>query len=86
MSAKTQEKTFETLKSVFADIMDADTGTSTITLADSLRDLGANSIDRADIITETMEQLDVSIPMVRFGDAKNIGDIVAIICEGGEAG
>ncbi|MGP3971258.1 phosphopantetheine-binding protein [Streptomyces sp. 6N223] len=83
MSTITQEKTFETLKSVFAEIMEADV--SAVTLADSLRDLGANSIDRADIITETMEQLDVSLPMVRFGEARNIGDIVAIICEGGEA-
>jgi polyketide biosynthesis acyl carrier protein len=86
MSSLTQQKTLETLKSVFAEILpDADVDVDRITLADSLRDLGANSIDRAEIITETMEQLDVAVPMVNFGNAKNIGDIVAVICGGGEA-
>lgn len=85
MNSLTQDHAFTTLKTVFADII-PEVDTARITLDDSLRDLGANSIDRADIITETMEQLDVTVPMVRFADAKNIGDIIAVICEGGAEG
>lgn len=78
----TQEEIFETVKSVFAEIV-PDIEVSRITRQDSLRDLGANSVDRAEILTETMEQLGVSLPMVSFGKAKNIGDIVEIISAGG---
>ncbi|MDT0268351.1 acyl carrier protein [Streptomyces sp. DSM 44915] len=77
----TQEEIFTILTSVFAEII-PDVDTSGITLEDSLRDLGANSIDRADIITDTMEQAGVSLPMVSFADAKSIGDIVRIIAAG----
>ncbi|WP_010094411.1 acyl carrier protein [Ornithinibacillus scapharcae] len=50
-----------------------------ITIEDSLQDLGANSIDRAEIIITTLESINVSIPMIKFGEAKNIQDIVEII-------
>jgi polyketide biosynthesis acyl carrier protein len=73
-----QDQIFETLKAVFSDVV-PDIDISRVTLEDSMRDLGANSIDRAEIITETLEQLDIALPMVRFADAKSIGDIVAIL-------
>ena len=47
-------------------------------IEDSLKDLGANSIDRMDIIVETMEELGIKIPMVNFGKCKNMKDIVDI--------
>jgi polyketide biosynthesis acyl carrier protein len=47
--------------------------------ADSLRELGANSIDRAEIITMTLESLSVSIPLVELAGAKNIGELVGVI-------
>jgi polyketide biosynthesis acyl carrier protein len=50
--------------------------------SDSLLALGANSIDRADIIMSTLEDLQVKMPMIAFGEAKNIGEIVTIIVEG----
>lgn len=52
-----------------------------ITMNDSLKEIGANSVDRADIIMFSMESLDIRIPMVKFGTAKNIGDIVDIMYE-----
>lgn len=74
----TQEEIFKTLISVFSEII-PEVDVSAATPQDSLRDLGANSIDRADIITETMEHAGVSLPMVNFADAQSIGDIVRII-------
>lgn len=46
---------------------------------DSLRDLGANSIDRAEIIMMTLESLSVSIPLIELADAKNIGELADLI-------
>ncbi|MEV5432447.1 acyl carrier protein [Streptomyces sp. NPDC052701] len=46
---------------------------------DSLRDLGANSIDRAEIIVMTLESLSASIPLVELADAKNIGELADLI-------
>ncbi|MCX5214363.1 acyl carrier protein [Kitasatospora sp. NBC_00240] len=47
--------------------------------ADSLRDLGANSIDRAEILMMTLESLAVSIPLHELANAKNIGDLAELI-------
>lgn len=44
-----------------------------------LSDLGANSVDRADIIGDTLENLGVSIPLVEFATCGNIGEIAAVI-------
>lgn len=52
-----------------------------ITMNDSLKEIGANSVDRADILMFSMESLDIRIPMVKFGNAKNIGDIIDIMYE-----
>tara|TARA_R110002110_G_scaffold415800_1_gene656306 strand:+ start:62513 stop:62761 length:249 start_codon:yes stop_codon:yes gene_type:complete len=47
--------------------------------SDSLKSLGANSIDRAEIIMLTLENLNIRIPMIDFAQAKNIDDICNII-------
>lgn len=47
--------------------------------SDSLRDLGANSIDRAEIIMMTLESLSVHIPLVELADAKNISELADLI-------
>lgn len=49
------------------------------TSTDSLRELGANSIDRAEIITMTLESVEVSVPLVELAGAKNIGELVSIV-------
>ena len=45
----------------------------------SLKELGANSIDRAEIIMITLSQLQLKIPMMNFANAKNIRDILSIL-------
>lgn len=47
----------------------------------SLRELGVNSIDRADIIIMSMESLNLKIPLVEFGKLKNIEGIVDFLYE-----
>jgi polyketide biosynthesis acyl carrier protein len=52
-----------------------------ITLENSLHVLGANSIDRADIIVNMLEGLDLYVPLVIFVRAKNIGELLELILE-----
>lgn len=54
-------------------------GGHAFTPSDSLRELGANSIDRAEIIMMTLESLSASIPLVELADAKNIGELADLI-------
>lgn len=48
---------------------------------DQLADLGANSIDRAEIITMTMEAMSLQIPRVELFGAKNIGELADVLYE-----
>lgn len=49
--------------------------------ADSLKALGANSVDRADIIMLTLESLSLNIPLIEMAKAENIGELARIIHE-----
>ncbi|HYD80785.1 MAG TPA: acyl carrier protein [Paucimonas sp.] len=48
-------------------------------LTDSLKELGANSVDRSEIIMMTLESLSLSIPLIEMAKAQNIGDLAGII-------
>ena len=46
---------------------------------DSLRELGANSVDRADILIMTLDTLSLNIPLVEMAKAENIGELAGIL-------
>ncbi len=48
---------------------------------ESLKDLGANSLDRSEILDMVMESLSLQIPRVKIFGAKNIGELVDILHE-----
>ena len=48
---------------------------------DSLKALGANSIDRVDIIMATLESLALNIPLTAVAKAENMGELAGIIHE-----
>ena len=48
---------------------------------DQLKDLGANSLDRSEIIDMVMESLSLQIPRVKVFGAKNIGELADILYE-----
>lgn len=48
---------------------------------DSLKGLGANSIDRADVIMMTLESLGKSMPLMVLAKAENIADLARLIHE-----
>lgn len=54
-----------------------------ISRTDSLKELGANSMDRSEIIMMTLDSLSLNIPLVQLGGAKNIGELADLIYEKG---
>ncbi len=52
-----------------------------IQCSDSLRDLGANSVDRAEVVTLTLESLALNIPRTELFGANNIGELIGLLYE-----
>ena len=48
---------------------------------DSLKKLGANSIDRSEIVTMTLESLSLNIPLIDTVGAENIGELADLLHE-----
>lgn len=53
--------------------------------AGRLVDLGANSIDRAEIAIRTMEDLSVKIPLIEFAQVQNIAGLLDLFAKYTEA-
>ncbi len=47
--------------------------------SDSLRELGANSIDRSEIVMLTLETLSLKIPMIDVAKAENMGELATLL-------
>lgn len=46
---------------------------------DQLKELGANSVDRVEIIMMTLEDLDLQIPLMDVSGATNIGELAEVL-------
>jgi polyketide biosynthesis acyl carrier protein len=51
------------------------------TRADRLQDLGANSVDRAEIVMMVLEALSLQIPRVEVFGPRNIGELADLLLE-----
>lgn len=47
----------------------------------SMRTLGANSIDRAEVVVKSMADLALKIPLIEFGNVSSIGELVDVFYE-----
>lgn len=47
--------------------------------SDSLRAIGANSIDRSEIIMLTLESLSLKIPLIDLAKAENMGELAGLM-------
>ncbi|MFC3195087.1 acyl carrier protein [Marinicella sediminis] len=52
-----------------------------INSSDALKDLGANSMDRSEIVMMTLESLSLNVPLVELAGATNIGELVDLLYE-----
>lgn len=53
----------------------------TISNDERLSDIGANSIDRAELIALTLEQLEKEIPRIELAGAQTINELAELITE-----
>lgn len=74
----TREELMDSIKDAIGYIV-PEAETDNLTYEDSLKAIGANSVDRAEILIMLMEDAGVKLPMVSFGEAKNIGEILDIV-------
>jgi len=49
--------------------------------SDRLKDLGANSIDRSEIVIMTLESLALKVPLIDIAAANNLGELTDILYE-----
>ena len=70
-----KEEIFAILKNNIMDVLD-ELDENEIVIDKCLKELGANSIDRVEIVSLTSEDLNVRIPAEELGDVKNIEDLV----------
>lgn len=73
-----QEEIFEIIVNHVREVLPELEGHS-FQQTDSLRTLGANSVDRADILMMTLETLALNIPLHEMAKAENIGDLACMI-------
>ncbi|MCB0191368.1 MAG: acyl carrier protein [Anaerolineae bacterium] len=74
----TQDEVFNVVKKNIRDVL-AHLNGHEIPIEASLKDLGANSLDRADITIQCMEDLQIKIPLVEFGGINNIEGLVKLL-------
>jgi polyketide biosynthesis acyl carrier protein len=75
-----KQDVFEKLREIIIEYI-PELSSVSFTMEDSLHELGANSVDRMDIIIDIMEELGVKVSLIKFAEAKNIKDIIDILCE-----
>jgi polyketide biosynthesis acyl carrier protein len=76
----TKEQIFDVLKSHLVEIL-PDLDPSSIGPGDSMKDLGANSIDRTDVVIQTMESLGVKMPLHELSGASNLQQLADLLYE-----
>ena len=74
-SANGSARVFEALRRNVLEVM-PDLEPDSVTMDGTLADLGCNSVDRADVVTMTMEELAVDVPVMEF---QGVGDIRSLV-------
>ena len=75
-----KEDVFQVVKKNIFEVLPFLSGKD-IRIENNLKDLGANSIDRVEIVTLSMEDLKVKIPPTEFGDVKNLETLVDLLLQ-----
>lgn len=75
-----KEHVFEVVKNIIVEVL-PDVELDQISIEKSLKDLGANSIDRMEIVTMSMEELDLKIPLMSFAQVGNIEGMVDVLTD-----
>ncbi len=74
----TQEHVIQTVKKVTLEVLPF-LSPGDVTMEKSLKDLGANSIDRMEVVTRSLEMLGLDIPLVEFAKVKDLRGLVEML-------
>lgn len=69
---------FELVKKVLLEIL-PDLDPSVVQPESKLVDLGANSVDRMDLITSSMEESDISRPLLDFANVTTLQELADVL-------
>ena len=72
----TQEEVFEALKKNILDQLEDEVEEKDIVIEKSMFDLGANSLDIVEIVTNTMREIKVKIPRDELAEIKTMKGLV----------
>jgi polyketide biosynthesis acyl carrier protein len=75
-----EERVFILVKRVIGEVL-PDLDQALIASNKSLLELGANSVDRVEVVTTSMERLDLTVPLSKFANVNNIGELVSVLCK-----
>lgn len=75
-----KEHVYGVVKNVIMEVL-PDVKPEMITIEKALKDLGANSIDRMEVVTMSMEELGLKIPLMSFAQVSNIEGLVNVLAE-----
>jgi polyketide biosynthesis acyl carrier protein len=75
MGPLTQEQVFEVVKAKIIEVL-GDVPPASIRRDVSLSDLGANSLDRVEVASLSMQALSLRFPVRELGKVSNIGELV----------
>lgn len=75
-----KEHVFEVVKNVIVDVL-PDVEKEQISIENELKQLGANSIDRMEIVMMSMKALELKIPLLSFAKVSNIEGLVEVLTE-----
>jgi polyketide biosynthesis acyl carrier protein len=80
MQTADQTRVFDVVKrNLLAVLPDLDP--QVVALDKSLTDLGCNSLDRADVVTMTMEQLAIDVPVEDFAKMHDLRTLVEVLAQ-----
>jgi polyketide biosynthesis acyl carrier protein len=73
-----EDKVFEAVRRNVATVV-PELDPESISIEDALADLGCTSVDRADVVALTMEELGISVPVREFEGVRNIRSLVNVL-------
>jgi polyketide biosynthesis acyl carrier protein len=77
--AMTKTEVFEIVRTNILEVL-PELQPGAIRMDQSLSDLGANSVDRMEVVTLSMQALKVKIPLMSFAGVSNIDGLVDVLC------
>ncbi len=78
MTTPTEDLVFSAVRRNVLLVID-DLDPAEVTIDKGLVELGCNSIDRTEIVSMTMEDLDVVVPVAEFGQVRDIRTLVTVL-------